>query len=105
MVGAHRPRRKSYTRFHREKVARRQRVSPFAEHVTASPTYTDWGNGGTSGPLFIDEDHVRRFEDNRPFVVSDVYGPAVKLFARKFHGDSAPLLDRIDRELRNVGRA
>jgi hypothetical protein len=61
--------------------------SPYAPDIRHTPTYTDWDHPSASPPL-LTEKHL------------PILATAPRLFARKFNDGSTPVLDRIDRELR-----
>jgi hypothetical protein len=73
--------------------------SPFRRHIARNLTYTDWSDGGAS-PANMAQQHLTLFKARSSFPADDTYGAGAMLFARKFTDQSAQLVARMDRQIK-----
>jgi hypothetical protein len=73
--------------------------SPFRARVRRNLLYRDWSIPGDH-PAFLNDAHIRVFEENATVWVEDQFGAGEALFARKFSDENLELVDRIDKMIK-----
>jgi hypothetical protein len=73
--------------------------SGYASRIAHSVSYQDWSAGGSS-PAILTEKNLGVFKSESAIIVYGSEGAREALFARKFTDLSGPVLDAIDRQIR-----